>query len=408
LARLVLPRSAAPPRDPTNRYADDARAAKLGQKFFFDPRFSGPLLDTANDGTAGTLGKNGDTGKVACASCHTPESRAFLDTRSPRNQLSLAAGWTTRRTPSLLDVGQAKFLTWDGRRDTFFGLVFIPIESPLEFNGSRLFLAQQIRRFYRGEYEPIFGPLPALDAYPELAASTAGCSALPKDPAHSTCQKPGHDDPDLVRVVVNFGKAIQAYLRLLSCGRSRFDDWMDGHASALTPEEQAGALLFVGKAKCDTCHSGPYLTDQQFHNVGLRGALIPFTGVNSANDAGAARGLASLRDDPLSSRGTFSDGNDRRQDALPVDLSSKTGAFRTPGLRCVSRRPSFMHDGQYRSLNDVVRFFTRGGTRAGYPGISENYPRNLSAAEQAQLIAFLKALDGTGPTAALLKAPSPE
>ncbi len=405
LQNLVLKTSAKPPRDVTNKYADDPRAAALGQKLFFDARFSGPLLDVANDGNSGTLGRPGDTGKVACASCHTPRNRAFVDSRSPRAQLSLAAGWTTRRTPTLLDVAHVRFLTWDGRRDTFFGLVFTPIESPVEFNSSRLFVAQQVRKLYAAEYERVFGPFPSIDRHAELSASDAGCAKLPRDP-HASCQKPGDDDPEVTRVVVNFGKAIQAYLRLLSCGPSRFDKWVGGDDKALTADEQAGAHLFVGKGGCDSCHSGPYLTDYRFHNVGLAGQLIPFTGVNTKGDQGAAVGLASVRTDPLNSAGTFSDGNDDRLKELPPDGKAMLGAFRTPSLRCVGRRPSYMHDGQYRSLHDVVRFFNRGGKKKGFPGTSENVERNLTKQEAEQLVAFLEALDGTGPDPALLKAPA--
>ncbi len=265
LATLALPKSGPlPPADRTNAFADDPRAAALGQKFFFDPRFSGPLLDEANDGTSGTLGKRGEPGKVACAGCHMPVNGGFVDVRSPREQLSLGSGWTHRKAPSLLNVAQMSFLMWDGRRDTSFSQVFSPIESPLEFNSSRLFLAQQVYRLYRGEYEQVFGPLPSLlDGFAALAPTDAGCSELPKDPLHENCTKAGHDDPAVVRVVVNFGKAISAYTRKLGCGRSRFDEWIDGDAKALTADEQAGALLFVGKGACTLCHSGPYFTDRR-------------------------------------------------------------------------------------------------------------------------------------------------
>jgi cytochrome c peroxidase len=66
LAALALPKNTAPPPDVTNAFADDARAAALGKKLFFDPRFSGLLLDDSNNGLTGTLGNQGDTGKVAC------------------------------------------------------------------------------------------------------------------------------------------------------------------------------------------------------------------------------------------------------------------------------------------------------------------------------------------------------
>src|SRR5262245_37123741 len=54
------------PADPTNAYADNAKAAALGQMLFFDKSYSGALA-VGDDGTNGGLGMMGDTGKVACA-----------------------------------------------------------------------------------------------------------------------------------------------------------------------------------------------------------------------------------------------------------------------------------------------------------------------------------------------------
>src|SRR5215472_10864919 len=158
LSPASLPR---PPRDASNRFADDPRAALLGQKLFFDPGFSGRLLDGDNDGSPNALGLRGETGKVACAGCHVP-SAGFLDNRTLGRQVSLAAGWNLRRTPSLLDVGQAKLLMWDGRRDAMYNQPFGPLESANEMNSSRLFVAEQVYARYRAEYEAIFGSLPPL------------------------------------------------------------------------------------------------------------------------------------------------------------------------------------------------------------------------------------------------------
>jgi cytochrome c peroxidase len=401
--QLLSPAELPPPRDdPSNRFLADPRAAAFGKRLFFETRFSGPLLDETNNGEPGTLGVQGETGKVACASCHVPAS-GFSDTRSSRAQISLASGWTHRRTPSLLNVGQLTFFNWDGRRDTAFSQLFTPLEDPIELNSSRLFMAQQVTRLYRADYQEIFGPLPSLAEYPTVAAGDAGCSELPTGVIHGSCAKPGADDPDVTRVVVNLGKALEAYTRQLRCGESRFDRWMRGDPLALRAEEQAGAALFVGKGACDVCHSGPFLSDQKFHNVGLHPDFTFF--VEPIYDAGAAEGLAAARLDPLNVQSAFSDGDDGRQAGLPADLTALTGAFRTPSLRCVSRRPSFMHTGQFRSLEDVVIFFNEGGNPDGYPGTSENVPRGLSASERSQLVAFLRALDGAGPGAELITPP---
>jgi len=402
LLALSPPQLPTAPADVTNAYLQDPRAAVLGKKLFFDKRFSGPLLDETNNGEDGTLGKQGDTGKVACVSCHLPKSE-FSDTRSSRGQISLASGWTHRRTKSLLDVAQLTLLNWDGRHDAVFSQPFTPIEDPVEFNSSRLFVAQQIARLYRNEYEALFGPLPSMNQYGPVAPADAGCSTLPTDTPHGVCVKPGYDDADVTRVVVNMGKAIEAYTRQLTCGQSRFDAWMAGNPTALSADEQAGAELFVGKGGCDGCHSGPYLSDHSFHNVGLHPDFVFF--VVPIKDRGAGDGLPAMLADPLSSKGAFSDGYDGRLDHLPTDMSRMVGAFSTPGLRCVNGRPSFMHTGQFRSLEDVVIFFNNGGNAEGYEGTSENFPRNLTAAERAQIVAFLRALDGPGPDPALLTAP---
>jgi cytochrome c peroxidase len=405
-----------PPPDPTNRFADDARAAAFGRRLFFDPRFSGRLLDGDNDGSNHALGKKGETGKVACAGCHLPTT-LFADTRSVQQQTSLAAGWGLRRAPSLLDVGQSRLLMWDGRRDALFNQVFGPIESEVEMNSSRLFAAEQVFLHHRSEYEAIFGPMPPLgDAkrFPAIAASETGCDALDPTPkcAGKTRGAPGDggvfdrlpmaDRDSVTRVVANMGKAIGAYERLLSCGPSRFDRWVHGDASALGDAEQRGAALFVGKARCAECHAGPFFSDEKFHNVGMRPALVA-TVFLDVGDEGASAGLKLALRDPLNAKGPYSDGYDGR---LPPGLEpAYRGAFRTPRLRCVSKRPSFMHTGQLRSLDDVVAFFNRGGDPYGYPGKNELVALGLDAKERADLVAFLQSLDGPGPAPELLAPP---
>jgi cytochrome c peroxidase len=416
LSPSVLP---PPPRDVSNRFADDPRAAALGQALFFDPSFSGPLLDLDNDGKADTLGKAGDTGRVACAGCHVAGA-GFLDSRSPGKQISLAAGWGLRKAPSLLDVGQDKLVMWDGRHDTLYNQVSGPIESPLEMNSSRLFVAEQLARNYRAPYEAVFGAMPAFDdpeTFPQLSPKLAGCQPRYPGSPKSTCDGTFHGMPGdgaeydslskanqqaVTLALVNMGKAIGAYERKLACGPSRFDQWMHGDDGAMDASEQRGAALFVGKAACVACHSGPYLSDQEFHNVGLEPKPV---GVVFADlsDTGASGGIAAAIADPLDIRGAYSDGDDGR---LPTTVSPQLeGAFKTPMLRCVSLRPSFMHTAQIRTLPQTVAFFNRGGDGPGIYGKNELRPLGLSAQEQQDLVNFLQALTGPGPDASLQRAP---
>jgi len=406
LSPATLP---APPADASNRFADDPRAARLGQRFFMDPGFSGRLLDGDNDGSPSTLGMKGQTGKVSCAGCHIPSS-GFLDDRTSSKQISLASGWSLRRTPSLLDVGQARLLMWDGRHDALYNQPFGPIENPVEMNSSRLFVAQQIAARYRADYEEIFGPLPDLSAVPALAATATGCDrpasgpptchGMPGDGAEYDALSPALKDA-VTRVVVNLGKALGAYQRLLSCGQGPFDRWVHGDEAAVGSAEKRGALLFIGKGKCLDCHSGPFFSDQKFHNVGMRPDKVASAFID-LDDHGAAVGLAAAAADPLNVRGSYSDGDDGR---LVAPTPGMEGAFRTPTLRCLTRRPSFMHTGQFRTLDDVIAFFSKGGQIGGYPGTSELVALDLSASEQSDLIAFLRSLEGPGPAAGLLVSP---
>ncbi len=129
-----------PPPDVSNTHADDQAAAAFGQQLFFDTGFSGALLDSDNIGDAHSLGTVGQTGKVSCSKCHVPNT-GFLDTRSVRQTVSLASGWGRRRAPSLLDVGQAKLIMWDGRHDALYNQPFGALENGVEMNSSRLYAA---------------------------------------------------------------------------------------------------------------------------------------------------------------------------------------------------------------------------------------------------------------------------
>jgi cytochrome c peroxidase len=402
----------APPADPSNAHAGDPAAAAFGHRLFFDTRLSGPLLSPDNDGSFGTLGVRGEAGRVSCASCHVPET-SFFDTRSDHRQISLAASWTRRRSPTVLEVASLPLYNWDGRHDTLWSQAIGVMESAVEFNSSRLFVAQQIYSLHRDEYEAIFGQMPALDdasMFPPLDPLDNGCD---RDTAGAVCRgKPGSADYDAMRieaqdavteVMVNTGKAIAAHLRLLRCGPSRFDAWLDGDMDALSASEQRGAVIFVGRGRCASCHSGPMLTDGAFHNVGLRPATVA-TSFIDIGDRGAAEGLALAMTDPLQSSGRFSDGP---RNTLPSSITAAhEGAFRTPTLRCAADAPSFMHTGQLRELEHVVAFFSQGGHPSpGYPGVNELASLSLDDEERADLAAFLRTLTGPGPAPELLQPP---
>ena len=113
LLTLSLESPLAAPADASNAVADDANAATLGQALFFDPDFSGRLLDSDN-GTAQNMegfvhksvGHQGESGRVSCASCHVPTD-VFGDTRTVHQQVSLAAGRSKPRAPKIYEIYDA-------------------------------------------------------------------------------------------------------------------------------------------------------------------------------------------------------------------------------------------------------------------------------------------------------------
>src|SRR6185369_7349930 len=109
-----------------------------------------------------------------------------------------------RNAPSVINAAYSSWLFWDGRRDSLWSQALGPVESNHEHNTSRLQVARLIYDKYRGPYETIFGPMPAMNDGTRFPAE-----GKPGDPAFD-----GMDAGDRVavnRVFANFGKAIEAY-----------------------------------------------------------------------------------------------------------------------------------------------------------------------------------------------------
>jgi cytochrome c peroxidase len=381
----------APPPDPTNAWAAEARAARFGQRLFFDARLSAD-------------------GKISCASCHDP-LLGFADGK----QLAEGLGRAERHTPSLWNAGFQRWYFWDGRADTLWGQAVQPLENPVEMGSSRTALARLIARddTLRGEYEGIFGALPA-----ELDASTLPEHArpVPDDPAHEHARAWEALAPQrraaVERVAVHAFKALAAYQRRLVSARAPFDVFAaglrDGDASqraALSQSAQRGAKLFVGRANCRTCHTGPNFSDGEFHDIGI----APLGG-GRARDRGRFGGLERLLADPFNSAGPHSDARDgekaRALSSLVVGPQS-WGEFKTPSLRNVARTAPYMHQGQFARLEDVVHFYStlEGMLPAGHHAESILTPLDLSAEERLDLLAFLHALSDEAIDPALLAPP---
>lgn len=378
LASLRLARLPPVPRDASNAFEANPAAVALGRRIFFDPRFS--QLES-----------------VSCSTCHDP-NRHFQDGRP----LSQGIGLGLRRTPTIVGAAYSPWLFWDGRKDSLWSQALSPLESAIEHGSNRTRIARVTQRLYRGEYESIFG------AMPDLANAPLDAGPLGSAREQAAWQAlDGQTREAVSRVFANIGKAIAAYEKTLLPAPSRFDAYVNAllgerpgaaaTTSALTPQEQNGLRIFIGKGRCVTCHAGPLFTDHHFHST-----RVPER--DPANpDQGRAAAIGRIQNDEFNCLGRFSDAQLAQCEELRYLVTNDAGmlrAFKTPGLRNVSGRPPYMHAGQLATLRDVVDHYVKAPEAATGPdgmvhrlGLnSELQPLPLSAQEIADLVAFLGAL----------------
>ena len=353
------------PGDPTNRVADDSRAADLGRRLFFDTRLS-------------------SNGAVACGTCHQPE-RGFQDGIA----LARGVGTTTRRTMPLAGMARSPFLFWDGRKDSLWAQALGPLESPVEHGGTRAQYAHVIVESYARDYEQIFGVLPNLSAVPRSAGPVPDREAASAWNALTTTQR-----DEVTRVFVNIGKAIAAYEGRIAFGASRFDEYVAavsrGQAAPgiLSEDEVAGLRLFIGKANCTQCHNGPLLTSNEFHNTGVPPRRELPVG------QGRLTGATAVLRDEFNCRSRWSDAPARcaELEYIVTDAHTLDGAYKVPSLRNVAERAPYMDAGQFATLDEVLDHYNRAPAAA--TGHSELRPLRLKPGELRQLEAFLRTLSG--------------
>lgn len=392
----LSPLPALPP-DPTNAYADNAKAAELGQMLFFEKSYSGPIV-IGSDGTNGGLGAVGERGKVSCASCHG--GLAMEDNRSKPSNLSIGIDRGTRNALAIVNSAYQPWTNWGGRFDSQWSLAPTVAENPRNMASSFLEIAHMMYVKYRTEYDAIF-PV-KLDPDLDPASASGRFPAVGRD-GDATFSTMSAADQDIVRrVVVNYGKAIAAYQRKLVSGNSAFDKYIAGDKAALSAEAKRGAKIFVGKGACVTCHSGPTFSDGKFHAL-----AVPQAGPNAAaTDLGRFQDVPGVLGSRYNVNSAYSDNtNTGKLTGLAQDPSQR-GQFRTPTLRNVAKSGPYMHTGHLTTLEDVVTFYAAGGGDPGDAGITKDplmKPFTVSGTDVADLVAFMKALDGAPITPALLQ-----
>ena len=375
LASLQLNQLQPVPDDPSNAYEKNPAAIALGQRWFFDPRFS-------------------RNNAVSCSSCHDPNNH-FQDGRPLAQGIGIAA----RRTLPIIGAGHSPWLFWDGRKDSLWSQALAPLEDAVEHGGNRSRHAQLIQRNYRREYEAVFGKLPDLSTLPDDASPLGSAAEKASWAAMDTQAQEA-----ISRVFANIGKAIAVYEKTLTHSESRFDRYVKAvvdktSSTAMSPQEVSGLGIFIGKGRCVTCHAGPLFTDHHFHSTRVpeRNPDIP--------DLGRAAAVRKIQQDEFNCLGRFSDAKPAQCEELRFMVTNDPAIlrdFKTPGLRNVALRPPYMHAGQLGSLREVIDHYIKAPDAALGPdgmvhklGInSELLPLQLTGQESQDLIAFLGALSG--------------
>lgn len=155
-------------------------------------------------------------------------------------------------------------------------------------------------------------------------------------------------------------RAIAAFERTLISTNSPFDRHVAGDKTALSDSAKRGLELFQGKARCVLCHNGPNFTDNKFHNIG-----VPQTGP--------------LKED----LGRYA--VTRRE--------SDRGAFKTPSLRSVALTAPYMHTGGFKTLEEVMEFYNKGGEQVPGKDVFMS-ALNLTDQEKKDLVELMKSLTG--------------
>jgi len=381
--------------------AVDMAKVRLGRLLFYDPLLSG--------------GKT-----VSCASCHSPKfgtsdglSLGFGDggrgagVARRVDLANLPEQRIARNAPALFNLGAAQFrsLFHDGRLERDAG----------SRNGLRTPLGEDMSAGFDSV-------LSAQAMFPVLAADEMAGHYSESDVSKAARQGRftgnGGAWDILARRVAGVPAYRQDFTAILGKGtpirfadianmiaafasfewradNSPFDAYLR-HGTPMSKGAMRGMGVFYGKGGCDFCHSGQFQSDQSFHAIAM-----PQIG------PGKAARFQSFRAD----RGRF------RVTGAPEDAYR----FRTPSLRNVTQTAPYGHDGAYATLGAVLRhhldpvsalyaydpaqavlpplagaddFATLRDTQemAAIAAANELAPNPLSAAEQADLLAFLAAL----------------
>ncbi|MFD2937601.1 cytochrome c peroxidase [Spirosoma flavum] len=290
---------------------------ELGKLLFYDPILSG------------------QPGR-SCASCHQP-ARAFTDGEPASVAIGLGGQHIARNAPTLLNAALQAVQFADSRVVFLEDQASDVIQNEAEMHGS---LPQAVKALKQHtQYQALF------------------TRAYPQGVTEATLKN-----------------AVASFIRSLTSLDSRIDRHLRGQNVTLTAEEKHGFNLFMGKAKCATCHFFPLFNGTvppAYQETESEVIGIPATAAGRQVDADVGKFILTNRE-------------------------PHRFAFKTPTVRHVSRTAPYMHNGIYQTLDEVVEFYNKGGGNGlGFKLENQTLPfdqLHLTTDEKKALVAFMEAL----------------
>lgn len=282
-----------------------------------------------------------NNGNRNCASCHNA-SKAFTDGFTKAAAISKGQ-LLLRNTPTLNYAGLQRAFFYDLKAGSLEDQALDVVHQKQEMDGSLEKAAQRINANAR--YKALF----------EKAFKT--------DSGKVNAWRIQH--------------VLASYIRSLAPFNSRLDKYMRGDKTQLNAQEKQGFNLFMGKAKCGSCHFAPV----------FNGTAPPLFNKSEAEVLGvpSTADTANVKID-----------TDEGRFAL-YNYPQYKHAFKTPTLRNITKTAPYMHNGVYQTLEQVLDFYNRGGG-AGMGMTIDNQTLspdklNLTPTETKAVIAFLGTLE---------------
>ncbi|MGP0072226.1 MAG: cytochrome-c peroxidase [Bryobacteraceae bacterium] len=203
----------------------------------------------------------------------------------------------------------------------------------------------------------ITGPVTNVDEMGTTPEAAAG--AISKIAGYRPLFERAFGDPQITFDRIT--KAIASFERTILSGNSPYDRFVNGDKQALSQSAKRGLQIFERSGECSECHDGFNFTDEKFASLGIGPDQKP-------PDLGLAEITGKRRDD---------------------------GKFKVPTLREVAHTGPYMHDRRFKTLDDVMDFYRKGGQPGAHLD-SRIAPFFLDAPAKADLLAFLESLSGEG------------